>query len=391
MKKRNRFYGLMASCLALLLSVSLYGSPQPAQQLITLHGEVGAVIDLNENARFYLFATEDNFLAAKIYEQAKTSWTAHICGNKNGQSWLIIKSLNTNQKEALEKRIVLVLSQPSGTAPGKPVVKVNVPDELELDIPQQVRLIDNSQLFGSFTNVSAEAAQFKTVSELEISIPDEIIADVRWPKGLVVGEVFQRYDPNNNRLLFGPTGRTLKAGQGDFTDFYVLFPTVAYGFTDFMMVGGGISLVPGASSQLLYIAPKIGLIQKDNLSLAAGFLYMSVPDEDNFGSVYSSLTLGNPIRGVTFGVAVPTNGTDSDFGSPALLFGGETQVSNSVKLLTENWFFTGDNSLLVISGGVRFFGEKLSADIGLFTSPEFFDEGGFPFIPWLDFSVSFGR
>jgi hypothetical protein len=157
------------------------------------------------------------------------------------------------------------------------------------------------------------------------------------------------------------------------------------------MVGGGVSLIPGATRQLVYIAPKVSLIQQERINLAAGFLFMGVPDNDNLGTVYASLTTGSPLAGITFGVAMPTNGSSSDFNAPALLFGGETQISNRAKLMTENWFFTGEESLLVLSGGVRFFGESLSADIGLFTSPDFFDEGGFPFIPWLDFSVRFGK
>lgn len=127
--------------------------------------------------------------------------------------------------------------------------------------------------------------------------------------------------------------------------------------------------------------------------MAAGLFYMDVPGEGGIGSLYSSLSLGDPAGGITLGVAFPFTSTDNDLNSPAFLFGAETQVSNSAKLITENWWVTGvDGGLLLLSGGIRFFGERLAADIALVTSPEFLDaDGGFPFLPWVDFAVSFGK
>ncbi|NUM78245.1 hypothetical protein HUU40_28120, partial [candidate division KSB1 bacterium] len=58
-----------------------------------------------------------------------------------------------------------------------------------------------------------------------------------------------------------------------------------------------------------------------------------------------------------------------------------------------NWIFTGtDEPQVLFSGGVRFFGERLAVDLALFSSEEFFEaDSGFPFVPWVDFSVFFGR
>jgi hypothetical protein len=39
-------------------------------------------------------------------------------------------------------------------------------------------------------------------------------------------------DPNYSRLLFAPTGRPLKKGDGYFSDYEVLFPGLAVGLTD---------------------------------------------------------------------------------------------------------------------------------------------------------------
>jgi hypothetical protein len=83
-----------------------------------------------------------------------------------------------------------------------------------------------------------------------------------------------------------------------------------------------------------------------------------------------------------------TSDTDKNL---LLLIGGETQVSNSAKLITENWIFTGGDGTILFSGGIRFFGETLAVDLALITTAEAFEGHGFPFIPWVDFSVFFGK
>ena len=46
------------------------------------------------------------------------------------------------------------------------------------------------------------------------------------------------------------------------------------------------------------------------------------------------------------------------------MIGGERRLSRRLKLITENYIVGGD---AVVSGGIRFLGESLSADIGLIT------------------------
>jgi len=47
--------------------------------------------------------------------------------------------------------------------------------------------------------------------------------------------------------------------------------------------------------------------------------------------------------------------------APVLMLGGERRLSRRVKLLSENYLFDGAG---VASIGVRFLGERLSADLG---------------------------
>jgi len=80
------------------------------------------------------------------------------------------------------------------------------------------------------------------------------------------------------------------------------------------------------------------------------------------GILYTSATVGGPRQALHLGI-----GYGYDRGglasSPALLLGGETRLSRNLKLLTENYLLPGEGG--IVSGGVRFMGERLSADLGL--------------------------
>ena len=159
------------------------------------------------------------------------------------------------------------------------------------------------------------------------------------------------------------------------------------GATDFLTLSAGVSLIPFISEQVLYFAPKVGVVHNKHLDLAAGLLYLNVPESDDFGVTYSVITIGNPSGGVTTGIGYGFQGGNWAE-SPLVLFGGDVQVSNSAKLLTENWIYTGEENFVMFSGGIRFFGENMAVDFGLITWDELLSDGGFPFVPWVDFAVN---
>ena len=84
------------------------------------------------------------------------------------------------------------------------------------------------------------------------------------------------------------------------------------------------------------------------------------------------------------GYAYERSGEDGDDGgSPLLMVGGERRVSRRIKLVTENYVFN-DGGL--VSGGVRFLGERLSVDLGLVTP---IGAGEFVAVPILNFVWKF--
>ena len=65
-----------------------------------------------------------------------------------------------------------------------------------------------------------------------------------------------------------------------------------------------------------------------------------------------------------------------------LMFGGEAQVSNSVKFISENWIFPEGGGLF--SAGLRFFGQHIAVDFAFLVPSE-----ADTFIPWVSFVVNY--
>jgi len=253
---------------------------------------------------------------------------------------------------------------------------------------KQIELKDGSRLIGTIVKEDSTAITFRTTSQVEIAIPREQIKSIRTLSGKMVGGEYWRSDPNRTRLLFAPTARPLKAGQGYFSVYEIFFPFLAAGVTDFLSFAGGLTLVPGAESQLVYFAPKATPIHLKNFDLAGGVLYVLVPEgEDNIGIVYSVSTYGTEKAALTAGLGWGFSGGDFT-DKPVWMVGGELRVSNSIKFISENWF-PPDVDFSFLSLGIRFFGENLATDFAL-VYPAGADTGGFPFLPWIGFAYNFG-
>ena len=253
----------------------------------------------------------------------------------------------------------------------------------------QIILYDGTRLIGTIEKEDETTVYFKTRANIPIEIPRNQIRSKKLLSGKMIGGKYLREDPNHTRLFFAPTARALKSGQGYFSAYEIFFPFVAIGVTDFISLAGGVSLFPFTTNQLVYFAPKVRFLHLQNFDLAGGLLYMNVPGSDfeGAGLVYSVATYGTPRLGITLGLAYGFSG-EGVSNEPVFMIGGEYQISNNVKFITENWFPPEANGAL-LSLGIRFFGEHLAADFAL-VHPTGADTEGFPFFPWLGFAYNFG-
>ena len=251
----------------------------------------------------------------------------------------------------------------------------------------RVVLLDGTIHVGTVDTMDDSTLVLEGSGGVEISIPVERIRRIE----SLEGDRFQRRDPNRSRLFFAPTARPVAHGSGYVALYELFFPFVAVGIQNIFTLAGGVSLVPGLESQALYLAPKATLYDGRDFGLAIGGLVGTNTGFDgSAGLVFGIGTYGSSEAAITAGAGFGF--VEGEFSTrPVLMLAGEYQVSNVIKLLTENYIVPGYGEAVVAMGGIRFFGSRLAADIGLVTTPVAFEDGGgFPFVPWLGFAYNFG-
>ncbi len=262
--------------------------------------------------------------------------------------------------------------------------------------PGQVQIIttdDGSTLIGRITRIEETEIEFQTDVGVMI-IPRAKIRTIRTvPASAIRGGRYWHPDPNRTRLLFAPTGRMLEKGEGYFANYYVFFPTVNYGVSDRVSLGGGMSLVPTGSlrNQIYFFTPKVGLRQSDRFNLAAGALIIRIPefDDDDDSPLVSVLygvgTWGGTDRHLNLGVGYGM--VDADLADrPFVMIGGVSRLSRRTAFVSENWMIPGVDNV-GISYGIRFFTETLSVDLALLNTVG--RDAIFPGIPYVDFVWNF--
>jgi hypothetical protein len=265
------------------------------------------------------------------------------------------------------------------------ILTFDIPDSTHIQI---LTTRNGSTNIGRIIEVKKHEIRFETDFGV-VTIPAAEIEEVKEvPLSAIRNGQYWFSNPNATRLYFAPTGRMLKQGEGYFSDVYLFFPGVAYGVTNNITIGGGLSLFPGVdmNKQLFYFTPKVGLTATRNLNLAAGLLLIRVPDESaTAGIFYGVSTYGASEGSVTMGFGYGF--VDSDVAEkPMIMVGGEVRLSRRSAFVTENWIFPEVDQPL-ISYGFRFFGEKLSVDLALWSTIG--PDAIFPGIPYIDFVVNF--
>jgi len=253
-------------------------------------------------------------------------------------------------------------------------------------------LVDGEELVGTILEDAGDKLLFLTRSGIEMTLQRSQVREIL----SLESERFYRLDPNSSRLLFAPTGRSLRKKEGYLAVYELLFPFVAYSPGFGITLSGGVSLIPGAGGQVVYAAPKVTLYETTKTAVALGVLGAGyVGKEDAFspvGLLYGVVTRGGRERSLTLGVAF--GWSDESFSSnPAIMLGGHAQVSNTLALVTENYIITSEKDLVGFMAGVRFFGKQLSVDLALATLLAAFNDSDaedFPFLPWVGFVYNFG-
>ena len=247
----------------------------------------------------------------------------------------------------------------------------------------ELKLRDGSRLYGAIERQSEEQIEFRTITGALITAHPADVIELKEVKGTLVEGEFLLDDPNQTRLFFAPTGRSLPRGAVSFGTYEFIMPFVQVGVTDRFSIGGGTPLLFGfdESERPFWITPKFQVLNSGKVSAAVGTLHL-LASGHNAGIGYGVVTVSQPAASLSVGAGVAYE--DEGGTSPVVMIGGDTRVRRNLKLLTENYVFKSGG---ILSGGVRFIGDRLSADVGL-VAPLGVD--GFIVFPVANFVYNFG-
>jgi hypothetical protein len=232
----------------------------------------------------------------------------------------------------------------------------------------QLVLRDGSRVYGSIEKESVDEVVLRTASGVLVTAERAQIDELKPARGRIVSGEFQRADPTPTRLFFAPTGRQLKKGEAYFGVYDILMPTLQVGVTNRFSIGGGTPLIffgdgDDGWERPFWVTPKLQLVDTGRVQVAAGVFHGMNLDGDAGGIAYAVATTGSQSASITGGAGMAYAGDGSR--SFVLMLGGDRQIARSVKVITENYVWKGGDG--IISFGFRFFGEQLSADVGLAT------------------------
>jgi len=262
----------------------------------------------------------------------------------------------------------------------EPVVEIRLAQGDEI---QELVLRDGSRIFGQVTALG-DPFTYRVLSGSEMTVSRSQVRSLLTAEGDVVGGEFWGQDPNQTRLFFGPTARSLKKGSGYLAVYEIIMPFLGVGITDNFILAGGTPFTFGeGDSRPFWLAPKYTFLNTETTQAAVGVLAFVVEDH-SAGIFYGVLTKGGTKASATVGLGYGY--VDDELAEkPAAMFGGEIRASRRLKLVTENYLFPGGDG--VFSIGPRFIGDRLTADLGLM-APMGWDDGFFIF-PLVNFVLNF--
>jgi hypothetical protein len=251
------------------------------------------------------------------------------------------------------------------TAMGAPVEPQALHPKIDLRIPnaheiQRLTLTDGSMLYGAVESITDDSIEFRTIADAVLTISRSKIRELHVTSGHLVDGELRPSDPQQTRLFFGPTGKSLERGEAYAGLYYFHVPFVQVGVTDRFSIGGGspilVSLLTGEFA--VWITPKLQVVAGDRVQMAIGAI-SAIGDGPDVGLLYGVSTIGGPDRSASVGLSYGYHGAKGMI----VMAGAEARTGRRVKWMTENWFTLDGKG--VFGGGFRLFGERFSGDVGL--------------------------
>lgn len=259
-----------------------------------------------------------------------------------------------------------------------------------------IETMDGNEFLGEIKKEDSSVIVLKTDKFGEVTIARKDIKSLEKVAAQQMKDgKFWFANPQSTRYFWSPNGYGLKKGEGYYQNIWVLWNQFAYGVTNNFSIGGG--MIPlflfGGGPTPVFLTPKFSIpIDKDKFNIGAGALLGTVlgESETGFGILYGLSTLGSPDNNVTFGLGYGFAGGEWA-SSPMINLNGMFRVSSRGYFITENYFINlGDGGIAIITLGGRWIIKKAALDFGL-VIPAGSDIEAFVAIPWLGFTVPFGK
>ena len=271
-------------------------------------------------------------------------------------------------------------------------------DEVKNDSTQLEKLVlvslkDGREVVGVIIMQDLDKIILKMENNTEITIPwDQVSSITNIDKGDVNQDgVYLKPNLQSTRYFFGPNGHGLKKGEGYYQNVWIFFNQVSVGVTNNFSISAG--MVPAflfaGTPTPVWIIPKVSIpVVEDVVSVGVGGLFGTViGDGTSFGIGFGSITLGN--RNHNFSVSAGYGMSEGEWSkNPVITISGMTRISSKTYLLTENFIFPENVTLL--SFGARSFAGKVGFDYGLFI-PIVASNSETYAIPWLGITIPFGN
>ena len=252
---------------------------------------------------------------------------------------------------------VLAIGPAAAGAGEQPDVEIVVVDAGAV---QRLTMTDGARIYGRVEAILEHEIRFLTLTGVVMTIDRDQIVDLRVVQGRVVNGEFRRQDPHGSRLAIGPTARSLRRGHGYVTVHQFAMPSMQVGLTDRLSVGGATPLYFFGERHPFLVTPKVQLLSRGNVTVAAGTIHVMNVGGVRSGLVYGVTTLGSTDTAATVALGYAFSGNER---RPVVMLGGELRESGRVKWFTENWLFGPDNGF--VSGGARILRERFSTELAL--------------------------
>jgi hypothetical protein len=230
-------------------------------------------------------------------------------------------------------------------------------------VTQELLLADGSRLYGRVEVVRDDEIVFRTIAGAWLKVARADVVSLTIARGELKGTEFLAADPNGTRLFFGPTARALPKGKAYLGIYEIFLPFAQVGVTDRVSVGGGTPLFfGGGTTHPFWLTPKVQVLSRRRAQAAVGVIHVLNIDDAQAGIAYGVTTWGSADDSVTAGVGWAYVRGDDDADGVVAMVGAEHRSGRHVKLITENYVF---RKGAIVTAGVRFMGERLSADLAL--------------------------